>query len=60
MLTCLYQIVGDCCLPKRLAGLQPMQSFNHDKAIAIRPRKNGGFLSLLHQALCKGFNLLRI
>jgi hypothetical protein len=54
MLASLDQVSGDRCLPECLAGFQPMQPFNEDKPLAIRPHENGRFLSFRQHALCQG------
>ena len=56
----LNQVGGDCCLSESLAGFEPMQSLYQNKAGAVRPHKNGRFLTFRQHALGQGCNLLRI
>jgi hypothetical protein len=60
MLAGLNQVGRDRRLSKGLAGFQPMQALNQDKAGATRPHKNRRFLTFRQHALGQGFNLLRI
>ena len=60
MLTGLNQVSGDRRLPKSLAGFDPVQALNQNKAAAIRPHGYGRFLTFRQHALGQGFNLLRI
>jgi hypothetical protein len=60
MLTSLNEVGGDRRPAESLAGFQPMQAFDQNKPLAVGSHENRRLLPLLHDALGKGCNLLRI